>query len=54
MVAALDWQKTRSCLEAFAQAVGGNMCITLPNRFEVLQCIATPVSPEFSGLGISL
>lgn len=40
---------------AQAAAVGGDMCITLPNRFEVLQCLVTPVSPEFSArLGASL
>jgi DNA-binding CsgD family transcriptional regulator len=36
-------------------AIGGDMRITLPGRFEFLQCLVTPVSPEFSArLGISL
>jgi DNA-binding CsgD family transcriptional regulator/PAS domain-containing protein len=29
-------------------AIGGDMRITLPNRSDVLQCLVTPVSPEFS------
>ncbi|HEU0188664.1 MAG TPA: helix-turn-helix transcriptional regulator, partial [Gallionella sp.] len=29
-------------------ATGGDMRIALPNRFDALQCMVTPVSPEFS------
>lgn len=29
-------------------AIGGDMRIALPNRFDVLQCMVAPVSPEFS------
>lgn len=36
-------------------AAGGDMRIAPPNRFDVLQCLVTPVSPEFSArLNISL
>jgi len=30
-------------------AIGGDMSITLSNKFDVLQCLVTPVSPELSG-----